>query len=258
MGLNKPYTPAVQLQIANLPSLVPPRRNLVDADSDSEDVDGIDFRDEALEAELKAWKPTLLLAGDGSGRLHLLLDGTVSLGSVMLGQDADIIAASIAGLHATAPSPLRPAMYSLTVSILMSISTTMPLDHIPAAISSCLQLSPSNTPANSQTVIHCFADIPHSPSQETNNLARACSAIQTLLAHATEAFDIARKAWEESNQMRKRWLDRLNDDQPGMSAMLQLLMLLLTGKPVNNNLHEFFASANTQRVSCVQGRRPRG
>lgn len=187
--------------------------------------------------------PTLLLLGQ-DGNLHLLYDGAISCGFIKLGENVDIISASISKVVQKPKTPFKPVHYASQLSVIASVETGHQADY-PPAIAAVVP----DQESSAGTVLHLNIQVPHLPSTEVSALARASTAINHLLGHAFEAFDEARKGWEEVRIMGKKWLDRLTDESHSLLPEYQLLTLLLTGRPSNTNMHEYFASKNTERVS---------
>lgn len=213
----------------------------MDKPSSDEEVDLVPSP-EAQEASGLVEVPTLLMLGQG-GDLHLLYEGAISCGSVKLGEDVDIISASISTVVHKPKTPFNPASHSLQLSVLASVETGKASNY-PPVIAAAL----SERLSSAGTVLHLNIEVPHLPSREISALARASTAINQLLGHAFEAFDEARKGWEEVRNMGKKWLNRLTDDSTSLLPEMQLLALLLTGRPTNTSMHEYFASKNTERV----------
>ena len=205
-----------------------------------------------IEEQRSLWNPTMLMAGDEKGNLHLLFGGAISLGTISLGKQTDIISAFIANTATKSATPLSRTSHCLTLSLLISVPTnsTSQIPGLPAPI---LNVMPPRKAFSQQTqiVMRCLMKIPNCPSEEITLLARAATGIRASLSHAFEALDDARKAWEEAKEMGQKWLHRLKEDSHAASIVpsYQLLTLLLTGRPANTNLHDYFASKNTEKVS---------
>ena len=209
-------------------------------------------QEDDAENERNIWSPTLLMAGDERGNLHFLLGGAISLGTINLGKQTDIISAFIANSRSKPGTPLSPTSHNLSISVLMSVpnpySTGTHLPALPGAVLDAM-LPRKDLSQGTQTVMRCLIDIPHFPSEEITSLARAASAFRICLSLAFEALDDARKAWEEAKEMGRKWLDRLKDDESANLPSFQLILLLLTGRPANANMHDYLASKNTERAS---------
>lgn len=242
-GFSKPYVPAVPFSLGRFPAV--PSSDTPDSDMRNVEEEPDLIPDGEAEEELRLVEnPTLLTLGH-SGSLHLLYNGAVVLGSIDLGSDVDIIAAAISRVITKPKTPFNRATHALELSVIASAGQQDGAKY-PHAVGAAL---PQGVPSDVATVMNLTVRIPRLPSIEVSNLARASTAINTLLAHAFEAFDEARKGWEEVRGMGRKWLDRLRDDSHSLLPELQLLTLLLTGRPSNANMHEYFASKNTERVS---------
>lgn len=185
---------------------------------------------------------------DETGRLHFLYKGAISLGSIQLGEGVGIIATPIEEVNISPKTPFRPISYDLNMSILASVPHDRVDSSHPAIVAGLSDISPTSEGAS--TVFRLSIKLPDFPSNKVSMLATASTSIRNLLKHAFEAFDEARKGWEEVRGLGNKWLDRLkDDDSASLLPELQLAMLLLTGRPSNTNMHEYFASKNTERVS---------
>ena len=276
-GFQKPYVPAVPLAVPPLPTL--PRTSPLSPGSDDPPTadeneneptltgyptPGVNGSEEAIaEHNRLADNPTLLTAGDERGRLHLLLGGAISLGSVALGKHTDIISCFVQQTRSHARTPFAQyPRHGLQLSLLVSVPTppaapaAAATTQLPAVLQAAIALRSTPPPhaktaghgsGDVQHVLRCTIELPSFPSSEITLLARAATQIQSLLAHALEAFDEARKAWEEARELQIKWLDRLKDDC-AMYPELQLLLLLLTGRPGTSNMHDYLAGKNTERV----------
>lgn len=278
-GLQKPFVPNTAFEMPAFPTLPGIHKaSPGSAPEDGEDVDNSltwnEEEDGSLVLASKTETPNTLFAGDEYGRLHLLYGGSISLGAIELGKETDIISAFLCGPPRVTrqKSPFNPrASYATTLSLLVSV----PLDtaresDLPEPVLEALHLAPRppatgrkgqhlNASAEhpdqsgAQAVLRLTVDIPSFPSSELALLARASSNISSLLSHAFEPFDQARQAWEEANSLARQWLGRLQDDpdagtHEGKSPQLKLLLLLLTGRPVDTDMHDFFANKNSERV----------
>lgn len=271
--------PAVPLSIPPFPTLartspLSPGHDKPTAGDESENeptltgypIAGINGSEEAIaEHNRLADNPTLLTAGDEKGRLHLLLGGAISLGSIALGKHTDIISCFVQQTlsHPRTPFSQYPR-HALQLSLLVSVPTPTAAPaaaaaaQLPAVIHAALSARSTSSPNGKTTghgsgdvqhVLRCTIELPSFPSSEITLLARAATQMKSLLAHALEAFDEARKAWEEARELQVKWLDRLKDDCETYPE-LQLLLLLLTGRPGTSSMHDYLAGKNTERVGC--------
>lgn len=282
-GFQKPYVPAVPLSLAPFPTLATvlplssghDEATAADESENEPTLTGypklaINPSEEAIaEHSRLADNPTLLTAGDEKGRLHLLLDGAISLGSVALGKHTDVISCFVQQTVSQNRTPFAQyPRHALQLSLLISVPTppaaptaaAVAAKQLPTAIQDALAgrgtlSSQSKTTGHGsgdvQHVLRCLIELPSFPSSEIALLARAATQIKSLLSHALETFDEARKAWEEARELQIKWLDRLKDDECATYPELQLLLLLLTGRPGNSNMHDYLAGKNTERVGLA-------
>jgi len=287
-GGNKPFVPSVQFNKMPFPTLanahpsspmVPSSHLGADLSDDPETA----FED-ANNREKTHYNPTLLMAGDEKGNLHLLMGGAVSLGSIpLLGEQGDnnavvdIISAHVEGTESKDPTPFNHRhRHTLKLSLLISVplDTDISSPTLAAPIKECIEAlrppapprsslkasssrqkslpppSPSTAETSQSIVMRLHIHLPSFPSVEVTQLARASTGLNLFLSNLFEMTDDARKAYEEMKEVKRKWLDRLKDDDGAkMRVDLQLLNLLLTGRPANKNMHEYLASKNTERVS---------
>lgn len=279
-GLQKPFVPAEPFNLPPFPKLpdkhtASPAAQDLDATEDSEAWN--DEEDaEAVGLATKTDCPTVLFAGDERGRLHLLYGGSILLGSLSFGEKTDIISAFICGPPSTTrqQSPFNSrSQCSTTVSLLVSVPHANAHDsNIPPTLLETLGL-PQRLPPTAkgrrqspivqeqqeesaeQSVLRLIVEIASFPSPELSLLSRAATGIASILSHAFEAIDAARQAWEEAQDLGGKWVGRLKDDDDGVTEVkspeLKLLLLLLTGRPANTDMHEMFANKNSERVGSV-------
>lgn len=240
-GFSKPYVPETTFALGRFPSV--PQVTLPDLNDDELDL----IPDRETEEALGIIEhPSVLALGDDSGNLQFLYKGAIDLGSIKLGEGLDIIAAPVARTIITPKTPFKPVNYSVELLVLASVPHQ-------AAATTHNSLAPHVMPLaasapGASSVVQFSIRVPHLPSSELSMLERASTSVRALLSHAYEAFDEARKGWEEVRGLGKKWLDRLKEEPDPVLPELQLLTLLLTGRPFNNNMHEYFASKNTERV----------
>lgn len=241
-GFSKPYVPTKTFTMGRFPEVFSaPAPN----DESGEETDLIPDP-ETEQALGLVENPSILTLVDEAGNLHLLYQGGISLGSISLGEGVDVIAAPVSKVITRPKTPFHPVSYALEICLLAS----MPCDRIQTWHRAIAAALPQTVPTSEEAsaVFELSIQLPLLPSTEVSMLARASTCIKHLLSHAFEAFDEARKGWEEVRGMGNKWLDRLRDDSVSLLPELQLTMLLLTGRPSNTNMHEYFASKNTERV----------
>jgi len=246
-GFSKPYVPTVNFALQSFPTLPRTVASAFESQGSEDEVDLVPD-DSTKEALRLVENPSLLLCGHEDGSLHLLWEGAIDLGRVNLGPDVDIISASLTSSTIHPKTPFRRISHSTNICVLASIPSTA-TDTCHTAISQILPRQTSDL-QDASTVAKFNLHLPNFPSPEISQLAQASTSIRKLLAHAFEAFDEGRKAWEEVRGMSKKWLGRLQEDSQSPLPEMQLLTLLLTGRPSNTNMHEYFASKNTERVGC--------
>lgn len=256
-GLNKPFVPALSFKMPPFPSLAAMTSPIPDStpsmpDEEQPSLNLEDDQSAEFERPGEIWNPTIAFIGDDRGNLNFLLGAAVPLGALNLGKHTDIISCFVLKSKSTDTNPYRTrARHNLVLSALVSI----PLNSInqnpplPAMITDALPKNAGHRSSRTQSVLRLQIRLPSHPSYEMTLLARAASAIHDLLAALYTFLDDARKAWEESLEQAERWLGRLKDDDgENFRVDLQLLMLLLTGRPSGMNMHEYLASKNTERV----------
>lgn len=240
-GFSKPYVPTKTLTLDRFPEVFSAP---APSDESGDETDLIP--DPEIEQALGLVEnPSILTLADEGGNLHLLYQGGISLGSIALGEGVDVIAAPVSKVITRPKTPFRPVSYALEICLLASV----PCDRFQTCHPAIAAGLPPTVPTSEEAsaVFKVSVQLPLLPSTEVAMLARASTCIKHLLSHAFEAFDEARKGWEEVRGMGNKWLDRLRDDS-SLLPELQLTMLLLTGRPSNTNMHEYFASKNTERV----------
>lgn len=248
-GPSKPHevlTPLPFPPFPSLPSFVSPSLAPIPNSSDEDD-DYSDDEEYLAQAIHSVEQASLLSAGDEKGNLHLLYKGAIDLGCIPLGRYTDIISCLVYETVTTPRTVDRPARHNLRLALLLSVplSHTVQTPPVPPVIASALPPR-KRYPKEASTVIRVYLDIPNFPSKELALLSHASSCIQALLSYIYTTFDDARKLWEEALSLGTKWLSRLESPDGPLPA-LQLLQLLLTGKPANTDLHEYLASKNTER-----------
>lgn len=185
-----------------------------------EDYEPIDADDQTA----KAREETVLLAVDDTQSVHVFLGGSLWLGSVDLLANEDPSIPEILGMaflgspsiqDSTADLPAerdQSSLFALIASIKSGRERSPLLDGLGLASSTSLS-------EGQRVLAHLTLSIPLLPVPPLFLIARAATAIRSLLNHSFEALEDARKSWEEASSTGVKWFSRTSSAESGKSIL---------------------------------------
>ncbi|SCZ90941.1 BZ3500_MvSof-1268-A1-R1_Chr1-3g02404 [Microbotryum saponariae] len=183
---------------------------------------------------------SVLVVGQGGGKVTIYYGGSVMLGTVDVGEGLDQVqvhgSTTLPWDETEAGTALRnPPRGTFRISLLVS----------------------SNDPADPTSRDWRDRQIKFDLPPTLHLLMTQSTELHRHISHAFEALQSVRTLWDEARRLGKSWLSRISEMSKAhsitTSPITQLLLLLLTGRP-SAALHDFLASKmNEKSLSKWQG-----
>ncbi|SCV68825.1 BQ2448_946 [Microbotryum intermedium] len=182
---------------------------------------------------------SVLVLGEGGGKVAIYHGGSVRLGAVEVGDGLDEVT-----VHGSLVLPWDEDD--------VSTSTTLPRGTNRISI-----LLSSNDPSDPSIRLWRMRVIRLDLPPTLHLLMTQSTELHHHLSHAFEALQSIRTLWDEARRLGKSWLSRISEMSKAHTIttppITQLLLLLLTGRP-SAALHDFLASKmNEKSLSKWQG-----
>lgn len=171
----------------------------------------------------------LLATLHDTGRLELVLGGSVSLGAIQLPEGASVLAADVLERDMSA-SPTPP----LRIAVLYSLAST---------------------------VHHAIYTLDDFPSPMMERIVGSATSIARLVGHAFVAMEESKRVWTEGQQSWAAWLEKVAPEsiegsrERYIEGSRILVKLVATGR-ASPHLREYLTSKLTERVRppcCMPG-----